>query len=188
MEQTVVLVKPDGVKRGLVGEIIARFERAGLKIVATKLIWVTQTVVGKHYQDDDNYHRNVGERTLANYKEFGFDPKEKLGTSDPVEIGRLVRKWNMEFLSSGPVVAILLEAHGAVKVVRKMVGSTYPSESAPGTIRGDYSLESPLAANSQGRTIRNLIHASGNVEEAAFEKKLWFKEKEIYEYKRVGEE
>lgn len=182
MEQTVVLIKPDGVKRGLIGEIVARFEKAGLKIIAMKLIWVIQTLVGKHYRDDDAYHRGVGERTLANYKEFGFDPNEKLGTSDPVEIGRLVRKWNMEFLSSGPVVAVLLEGFGAIKVVRKIVGSTYPSESPPGTIRGDFSLESPLVANSQGRTIRNLIHASGSAEEAEFERKLWFKEKEIYEY------
>ena len=188
MEKTVVLVKPDGVKRGLVGEIITRFEKAGLKIVAMKLIWVTQTLVGKHYKDDDNYHRGVGERTLANYKEFGLDPNEKLGTSDPVEIGRLVRKWNMEFLSSGPVVAMLLEGEEAVRIVRKIVGTTYPSEAPPGTIRGDYSLESPKVANTQGRTIRNLIHASGNVEEAEFERKLWFREKEIYEYKRAGEE
>jgi nucleoside-diphosphate kinase len=188
MERTVVLIKPDGVKRGLIGEIISRFEKAGLKIVAMKLIWVTQTLVGKHYKDDDNYHRGVGERTLANYKEFGLDPNEKLGTDDPVEIGRLVRKWNMEFLSSGPVVAMLFEGYEAVRIVRKIVGSTYPSESPPGTIRGDYSLESPKVANTQGRTIRNLIHASGNIEEAEFECKLWFREKEIYEYKKVGEE
>ncbi|MDO8551886.1 MAG: nucleoside-diphosphate kinase [bacterium] len=188
MEQTVVLIKPDGVKRALTGEIIGRFERISLKIVSMKMVWVTQTVVGKHYQDDINYHRKVGERTLANYKEFGIDPNEKLGTNDPVEIGRLVRKWNMEFLSSGPVIAMLLEGPEAVRMVRKIVGATYPSESNPGTIRGDYSVESPMVANTQGRTIRNLIHASGNVEEANFERKLWFHEKEIYPYKRVGEE
>lgn len=125
MEKTVVLVKPDGVKRGLVGEIIARFERAGLKIISMKMIWVDQDLVGKHYKDDEDYHRSVGERTLANYQEYGLDPNEKLGTDDPVEIGKLIRSWNMEFLSSGPVVAILLEGYQAVKVVRKIVGQTY---------------------------------------------------------------
>lgn len=188
MEKTVVLIKPDGVKRGVVGDILDRFEKIGLKIISLKMIWVDQDTVGKHYQDDEAYHRKVGERTLENYKEFGLDPNEKLGTNDPVEIGRLIRKWNMEFLSSGPVVAILLEGPEAVRMVRKLVGTTYPSESAPGTIRGDYSVESPMIANTQGRTIRNLIHASGNVEEAKFERKLWFHEKDIYDYKRVGEE
>lgn len=188
MEKSVVLIKPDGVKRGLVGEIIQRFERAGLKIAAMKMIWVTKTLVGKHYRDDNDYHRGVGERTLANYKEFGLDPNEKLGTADPVEIGKMVRKWNMEFLSSGPVVAILFEGYDAIRIIRKIVGSTYPSESAPGTIRGDFSLESPKVANTQKRTVRNLIHASGNQEEAEFERQLWFHEDEIYTYKRLDEE
>ncbi len=164
MEKTVVLVKPDGVRRGLVGEIVARFERAGLKICAMKMVWVSKTLVGKHYADKEDYLRTVGERTLENYKQFGLDPNEKLGTSDPVEIGRKVREWNVEFLSSGPVVAMLLSGFEAIRIVRKIVGSTYPSEAPPGTIRGDYSLESPMAANTQSRTIRNLIHASGNQE------------------------
>ena len=179
---TVVLIKPDGVKRRIVGEIISRFEKIGLTITASKLIWVDKTLVGKHYQDDNDYHKKVGVRTLENYKKYGFDPKERLGTSDPVEIGKLVRKWNMEFLSSGPVFALLLIGDGAVEVVRKIVGFTYPAEALPGTIRGDYSFESAYSANLEKRTIRNLIHASGNKEEAQFEKKLWFKEKEIYFY------
>ncbi len=182
MEKTVVLVKPDGVKRGLIGDILARFERVGLKLVAAKLIWVNKTHIGKHYKDDKDYHKSVGIRTLENYKNYGLDPKEKLGTADPIGIGKLVRKWNIEFMTSGPVMAMLLEGPGAVALVRKIVGHTYPAEAIPGTIRGDYSLESAYLANTEGRTIRNLIHASGTVEEARFERKLWFKEKEIYKY------
>lgn len=181
-EQTIVLIKPDGVKRGIIGEVIARFERVGLKILAAKLIWVDKTLVGKHYKDDRDYHRGVGIRTLENYKKYGLDPKEKLGTKDPVEIGKLVRKWNMEFLSSGPVLAVIFEGPDAISIVRKMIGHTYPAESLPGTIRGDYSLESVYLANNQSRAIKNLIHASGSKEEAEFERKLWFKEDEIYSY------
>lgn len=182
MEQTVVLVKPDGVKRGIIGDILSRFERVGLKICAAKLIWVDKTVVGKHYKDDNAYHKSVGEKTLENYQKYGIDPGENLGTRDPVKIGKLVRKWNMEFLSSGPVFAILLEGPGAIAVVRKIVGHTFPAEALPGTIRGDYSADSSFDANIQKRTVRNLIHASGSKEEAEFEKKLWFKKKEIYNW------
>lgn len=188
MEQTVVIIKPDGVKKGIVGDILSRFERVGLKLAAAKLIWVDKTTVGKHYRDDREYHKSVGEKTLANYKEYGLDPNENLGTRDPVKIGQLIRRWNMEFLSSGPVFVILLEGPGAIKLVRKIVGNTFPADATPGTIRGDFSLESAFTANVEGRTVRNLIHASGSLKEAKFEKKLWFKRKEIYKYKRVGEE
>lgn len=182
MDQTVVLVKPDGVKRGIVGDILSRFERVGLKICAAKLVWVDARAVGKHYKDDNVYHRTVGEKTLENYQKYGIDPGENLGTKDPIKIGKLVRKWNMEFLSSGPVFAILLEGPGAIAVVRKIVGHTFPAEALPGTIRGDYSLDSSFGANIEKRTVRNLIHASGSKEEAEFEKKLWFKKKEICNY------
>ena len=155
-EYTVVLIKPDGVRRGIVGEIISRFERVGLVISASKLIWVNEVVVGKHYKNDTDYLKVVGERTLENYAKYGLDPKEKLGTKDAIKIGKLVRKWNIEFLTSGPVFAMLWEGFGAILTVRKMIGHTYPAEAIPGTIRGDYSLESAYQANSEGRTIKNV--------------------------------
>jgi len=182
MEQTVVLVKPDGVKKGIIGEIISRFERVGLKIVAAKVVRVDKTFVGKHYPNDEDYLRSVGEKTLENYKKYGLDSKEKLGLTDPVEIGRMVRKWNMEFLSSGSVLALLLEGPDAIFIVRKLIGHTFPSEALPGTIRGDFSLDSAFQSNVQKRTTQNIIHASGSKEEAVFERKLWFKEDEIYSY------
>ncbi len=181
-DYTVVLIKPDGVRKGIVGDILRRFERVGLTIAAAKMIWVGKTLVGKHYPDKVGYHRSVGERTLEHYKKYGFDSEENLGTSDPVEIGRMVRKWNMEFLSSGPVFAMLLVGQSAIEIVRKMIGLTYPADAAPGTIRGDYSTESAYIANMSKRTIQNLVHASGSKEEAEFERKLWFKEDEIYQY------
>lgn len=188
MEKSVVLIKPDGVKRGLVGEIIRRLERAGLKIIALKMVWVNKDLVGKHYADKKDYLLSVGKKTLETYKKYGKDPRESLGTMDPLKIGKIVRKWNMEFLSSGPVVAMLLEGPGAVVVVRKIVGPTFPLDALPGTIRGDYSFDSAHYANEKKRVVKNLIHASGDVKEAKFERQLWFQEKEIYAYKSSEEE
>lgn len=181
-DYTVVLVKPDGVRKGVVGELFSRFERVGLKLAAAKLIWVDKTHVGKHYKDDEDYHKTVGEKTLENYQKYGLDVGEQLGTKDPVEIGKKIREWNMEFLSSGPVFAMLLKGADAVRIVRKLVGHTFPAEAQPGTIRGDYALDSAYLANVQKRTTQNIVHASGSKEEAEFERKLWFKEQEIYDY------
>ena len=182
-EYSVVLIKPDGVRRGLVGEIIARFERVGLRIAAAKLIWVDAEHVGKHYSSDEEYCLAVGKGTLKNYKKYGIDPKEDLGSKDPLKIGRMIRKWNMDYLTKGPVFALLLEGPGVVMLVRKMVGSLFPFDSAPGTIRGDFALDSFITANvTRKGSALNIIHASGADEEAEFERKLWFKESEIYEY------
>lgn len=178
-EFSVVLVKPDGVKRNLTGEIISRLERVGLKMIACKLVIVDETVADKHYGYDDQWFQNVGEKLIEFYKEHGIDPNEEIGTMEPKEVGKMVQKWNVEYLTEGPVLAMIWKGPHAVEIIRKMVGSTYPQQSAPGTIRGDFSFESPLVANSKKRSIRNLIHASGSIEEAKLERQLWFKEKEI---------
>lgn len=182
MDHTVVLIKPDGVRRGIIGEILTRFEKVGLKLLAAKLIWVDATHVGKHYRDDDTYNTFVGTKMLENYAKHGLDVKEYIGTLEPLEMGRKMREWNMELLSSGPVFAMLLEGHGAVPLVRKMIGSLFPADSMPGTIRGDYSLDSVFAANQLKRPTLNIVHASGSKEEADNERQLWFKEKEILTY------
>jgi len=187
-EKSVVLLKPDAIKRGLIGEILSRFEKAGLKIIALKMVWVDQDLVAKHYPDEKEYLTSVGNKTLKTYEEYGEDPKEQLGTQDPYAIGQMVRKWNIEFLTSGPVVAILLQGLHAVDAIRMMVGNTLPRFAEPGTIRGDYSLDSPILANMQKRTIRNMVHASGKIAEAQFEEELWFRKNEIHDYKRVDED
>jgi len=188
-EQSLVLVKPDGVKRGLAGEIITRFEKAGLKIVAMKMIWVDKEFAGKHYPEErTELLEGIGKKTLETYEKYGKDPGEELGTKDALEIGRMVNRWNMDFLSSGPVVAILLEGPHAIENVRMVVGATLPVFADPGTIRGDYSLDSPALANERKRSVHNLVHASGNSEEAEYEKQLWFRNEEIQDYKRVDED
>lgn len=188
-ERTVVLVKPDGVKRALIGEVIHRFEKAGLKIVSLKMVWVDKELVTKHYPDSrTELLEGIGKKTLDTYEKYGKDPKEELGTMDPLEIGRMVNSWNIDLLTSGPVVAILLEGIHAIDNVRMMAGNTLPVFAAPGTIRGDFSIDSPALANTKKRSVRNIVHASGNLEEAKYEEQLWFRESEIYDYKRVDEE
>ena len=163
-QQSVVLVKPDGVKRGLIGELITRFEKAGLKIVAMKMVWVDKELVNKHYPESrTELMKAIGTKTLESYAKYGKDPNEEMGTMDPVEIGKMVNKWNIEFLSSGPVVAMLMEGVHAIESIRLIVGTTVPATAAPGTIRGDYSIDSPALANAKKRPLRNLIHASGNL-------------------------
>lgn len=188
IQRSVVLVKPDGVKRGLVGDIIHRFEKAGLKLVAMKMIWVDKDIVEKHYPESrTELMEAIGKKTLEAYEKYGKDPHEEMGTKDAAEIGRLVNKWNMEFLSSGPVVAMILEGAHAIESIRMMVGHTLPLMAQPGTIRGDYSIDSAALANDRKRSVRNLIHASGNEEEARYEVELWFHDHEIYRYRRVDE-
>ncbi len=177
-----VLVKPDGVRRGLTGEILGRFERVGFKIIALKLIWVDRGHVAQHYKNEKEYLTSIGERTLADYKKYGFDPNESLGTKDAYKIGQMIRRWNMDALTDGPVVAVLIEGTNAVEIVRKMTGSTNTTEAIPGTIRGDFSADTPVLATLEKRPIRTIIHSSGTKEEAEFEKKLWFKNSEIYKY------
>jgi len=187
LEQTVVLVKPDGVKRGLVGEIISRFEKAGLKIVAMKMVWIDEEIAFKHYSVSDEWYEEVGRKMREFYLKQGYDPGEEFNKLTNRQIGERVQRWNVDYLTEGPVVAMLLEAPGAVEIVRKIVGPTYPRQAPPGTIRGDYSFDSPLLSNIKGRSVHNLIHASGTVSEAKIEKELWFKEEEIHSYPRVEE-
>lgn len=187
MERTFVAVKPDGVARGLVGEIISRFEKLGLKILAIKMLWPDEELATKHYGDSPEWYKKNGERTLAFFKEQGLDVKEVLGSDDPIELAKMVRRWLFDYLTSGPVVAMVLEGPHAVELVRKHVGHTYPLNAAPGTIRGDYHYESPTTANLNKRAIVNLIHASGAPDEAEFEVSLWFLEDELHSYKRHGE-
>lgn len=187
MEQSVVLVKPDGVQRGLIGEIVSRFEKAGIKIVAMKMVRVGKEFAVKHYGYSDEWFENVGKKVKEFYKEKGYDPGEDFSKLTNMEIGKTVQGWNVDYLTEGPVVAMVLEAPGVVEIVRKMTGSTYPQSAPPGTIRGDFSFDSPLLSNIKRRSVYNLIHASGTPDEAQLEKQLWFKENEIQSYKRVEE-
>lgn len=187
-ERTVVLVKPDGVKRGLVGQIISRFESRGLKVVALKMVWPTREHSAGHYSGSEDWLRGIGEKTLDAFREYGMNVVDKMGTADPIEIGKMVQGWNVDYLASGPVVAMIVEGMHAVSTVRKLTGHTMPIKAEPGTIRGDFSVDSNTAANLESRTVRNLIHASGDPAEAAHEIEHWFAPEDIHDYKRSDED
>lgn len=154
MERTLVLLKPDAVERGLIGEIVQRFERAGLKIAGLKMVWPKKEHAAKHYTED-----------LA------------------IRRGQHVRDLMIEMLTSGPVVAVCLEGVEAVENVRKLVGTTEPKSAAPGTIRGDYSHVSFKHADEKKMGVYNLVHASGDAKDAAYEIPVWFSEEELHNFK-----
>lgn len=187
-ERTVVLIKPDGVKRGLIGEIIARIEKRGLKVIALSMVHPTREQIDEHYPKDPGWVKRLGEKSLATYAKYGWDPIEEMGTDDPMEIGKEVRKWLMEFMTSGPMVKMVVEGIHAVDMVRKLVGNSIPALAEMGTIRGDFSVDSAALANKDHRAVHNLVHASETQEEAEHELNFWFSPEEIYPYKRAEED
>jgi nucleoside-diphosphate kinase len=183
IERTLVILKPDAIKRGIMGDVIDRFEKRGLKIIGAKMFRPSEDILNKHYPiDRDEFVEGIGSRTLAGYKDLGLDPKKQFGHEDAMKIGHEVRQWLVDFMSSGPVFAMVIEGPNAIQVVRKIRGNTEPMRAELGTITGDYSFDSSAFANAQGRPIKNLVHASGNLEEAEFEVGLWFSESELFDY------
>lgn len=178
-EQTLVVIKPDGVQRALIGEIIKRYERSGLKLAGLKMFVPTATLAEKHYTIDKTWKRKVGEKAIESYLKKGIKPP----TNDPIVIGDRVLGNLKKYLSSGPVIAMVWQGAHAVRVVRKITGSTEPLTSDVGTIRGDFVIDSYEMSDTDNRAVRNLIHASGEVDEAKKEIPLWFKKDELISYK-----
>jgi nucleoside-diphosphate kinase len=187
-ERTVLLIKPDGVKRGLVGEIISRIEKRGLKLIALQMIWAKPNQIDDHYPKDEAWLKRIGEKTGKNYQTYGFDVKKELGTNDPMAIGKMIRQWLIDYMTSGPMVKMVVSGIHAVDMVRKIAGNTMPSVAEMGTIRGDFSVDDATAANRGRRAIHNLVHASEIEKEAENEILLWFAPEEIHDYKRAEED
>lgn len=182
-ERTLVVVKPDGVQRSLVGEIIKRYESVGFKLVATKMVVPTPEHIEQHYTLDPEWRRVTGEKTIAAYEKRGKQPP----SNDPLEITRVILDNLKKYMSAGPVVAMVWQGAHVVEVVRKITGGTEPLTSDVGSIRGDYVLDSYQMSDVDGRAVRNLVHASGSVGEAEAEIKHWFKDEEIVNYRLLNE-
>ncbi len=183
-ERTFCMIKPDGVKRALVGDIIHRFEKAGLKLVAISMFVPTADQVRAHYpMSDEAWVARLGEKSLSAFDGLDIKPEDLLGSADSSVIGRSVADSLVEFMTSGPVVAMVFEGVQAITMVRKLCGHTLPFKADVGTIRGDYSVDSPSVANFEMRPIHNIIHASETPEEAANEIALWFGDVAIPGYK-----
>lgn len=183
MEKSLVLIKPDGVQRGLIGEIIGRFERAGLKLIALKMVHPSHEDVDKHYALTEEWMKAVYTKAKAKFDERG----EPFPYPDHVAYGTAIKNGLVDFLKSAPIVAMVLEGEQAVGLIRKLVGATEPASAVPGSIRGDLSHDTYALSNAQNRPIRNLIHASGNVEEADKEIPVWFSDVELYKYEHVND-
>jgi len=178
-QQTLVLIKPDGVLRGIVGEILIRFERVGLKIVAIKMVQAQREVLEKHYAKDEAWMKTTGER----YKKKSDLPEN----TDAVEIGRDIAEGLITDMQVSPIIAIVFEGHNAVMTVKRLTGPTNIDKAMPGTIRGDYSHDTFDLANRSNRPNITIIHATDNPEESQKEIDFWFSPNEIHSYKKPEE-
>lgn len=182
-ERTLVILKPDAVQRGLVGEIISRIEKTGLKLVAMKTIMAEADKCWTHYNKDEEWFLKKGNLTVENRKSAGM-PIEK----EAIEYGRDIIGALVKFMTCGPVIPMVWEGNQAVGIVKKLVGATEPLSSDGGTIRGDFTIDSFELANFDERAVRNLIHCSDQPEEAIREIQIWFKEEELLKYRLVAEQ
>ncbi|HEC32660.1 MAG TPA: nucleoside-diphosphate kinase [Candidatus Kaiserbacteria bacterium] len=182
-EKTLVIIKPDGIQRSLIGEVIGRYERVGLKLVGLKMSVVEEDAVEKHYTLDPSWRTVTGEKAIESYKKKGLTPPSE----DPLEVTAKILDNLKKYMTSGPVIIMVWQGAHAVELVRKIVGGTEPLSSDVGTIRGDYVLDSYQIADSDGRAVRNIVHASGSVEEANNEIKHWFSDDEIIDYRIIQE-
>lgn len=182
-ERTLVIVKPDGVQRGLMGEVLRRIERTGLKFSAVKMLVPKEEQCWEHYHKDDEWFHSKGGRIVDDRKAQGL-PIEK----EAVEYGRDIIRANVNFFTSGPVLVMVVEGNQSVAIVKKLVGGTEPSTSDVGTIRGDLTVDSYELSSIDNRAVRNLVHCSDKPEEAEREIKIWFSEDDIVKYRLVAEQ
>ncbi len=183
-EKTLVIIKPDGVQRTLIGEIIKRYERSGLKIVGLKMVTVDSDFVRQHYTTDPEWFLKTGKKTIESYKKKGKNPP----SDDPLKVTEIVFKNLVKYLTSGPVVAMVWQGMHAAGIVKKITGITEPLTSDMGTIRGDLTIDSYEVADVDNRAVRNLVHASSSPEEAEKEIALWFKPEELMNYRLINDE
>ena len=182
-ERTLVLLKPDAVQRSLMGEVIRRIERTGLKFVAFKFLVANRDQLVRHYNKDDAWFLSKGTRVLEDRKAHGL-PVEK----EAIEYGREIIDLIVHFMTAGPILAFVVQGNESVAVVKKLVGATEPKTSDVGTIRGDYTVDSYDHSSVQNRAVRNLVHCSESSSEAEREIAVWFKEDEIVKYKLLQEQ
>ena len=183
-ERTLVIIKPDGVQRSLIGEIIKRYEQIGLKLVGIKMIIPTVEMIEQHYTLDPNWRKVTGEKTIKSYKDKGLKPPSE----DPLEITAIILNNLKKYMTSGPVIAMIWQGAHVVEIVRKLTGGTEPLTSDVGTIRGDFVLDSYQMSDTDNRAVRNVIHASGSTEEAEQEIKHWFSKEELHDYRLIQEQ
>lgn len=182
-ERSLVILKPDAIQRSLMGEIIKRIERTGLKFTAMKLTVLDEETLWKHYNKDDAWFEKKGSNIVREMEERNMAVEKPA-----IEYGKDILRHLIKFMTSGPVLAMIVEGNGATGIVTKLVGGTEPLTADIGTIRADFTLDSYALAGLDGRAVRNLVHCSESPVEAEREIALWFSEKEILKYRLVQEQ
>ncbi len=182
-ERTFVILKPDSIQRSLVGDVISRIERTGLKLVGMKFVLANEELLWKHYDKKDDWFLSKGQKIIENRQALGL-PVEM----EAMEYGKEIIRALIKFMTCGPIVPMVWEGNQAVAVVKKIIGSTEPTTSDVGTIRGDLTLDSYEIANLDDRAVRNLAHCSDQVSEAQREIALWFNENELLNYRLIAEQ
>lgn len=184
MERTLIIIKPDAVKRGLVGKVIETFENVGLKLITAKMLKPSEDVIKHHYPGTPEWIKEMGEKTLASFKQSGKDVREIMKTSDPAQLGSFVYERLVKYWMEGPIVVMVWSGPDAVQIARKLRGHTIPLLSQTGTLHSDFSFDSSTLSSGFDRVVKTFIHASGSVEEAEREIKYWFPKLEMKEYER----
>ena len=182
-KRSFVILKPDTVQRSLIGELISRLERTGLKMTAMKMILATEDQCWKHYNKNEEWFLSKGERVVENRQKAGLAIEK-----DAIEYGRDIIRALVNFMTCGPIIVMIFEGNQAIGIVKKIVGGTEPLSSDVGTIRGDFTLDSYELSNLDNRAVRNLIHCSDEVAEAEREISLWFSPEEIIKYRLISEQ
>ncbi len=184
MERTLIIIKPDAVKRGLIGTVLDTFEKVGLKLMVAKMLTPSADVIKHHYPGTPEWIKEMGEKTLSSFKQSGVNVKEKMGTDDPAKLGKFVYDRLVKYWMEGPIVVMVWQGPDAIQIARKLRGHTIPLLSQTGTLHSDYSFDSSTLSASLDRVVKTFIHASGSVDEAEREIKYWFPKTELKNYKR----
>ncbi len=183
-EQTLIIIKPDAVKRGLVGKIVETFENVGLKLTAAKMFRPDKEVIKNHYSGTVEWIREMGEKTLTSFKQSGADVMKTFKTEDPSKLGAFIYERLIKYWMEGPIIVMVWQGPNAITVARKLRGHTIPALATPGTLLAQFSFDSSPLSSSLDRVVKTFVHASGSVEEAEREIKYWFKDVKFKEYER----
>lgn len=184
MEKTLIIIKPDAVKRGLIGKIIETFEKVGLKLIAAKMLRPSENVIKNHYPGTPEWIREMGKKTIASFKQSGQDVKKIMKTDDPIQLGTFVYERLIKYWMEGPIVVMIWSGPDAIQIARKLRGHTIPLLSQTGTLHSDFSFDSSTLSSSLDRVVKTFVHASGSVDEAEREIKYWFPKLELKNYER----
>lgn len=184
VEQTLIILKPDAVKRGLIGKVIETYENVGLKLMAAKMLKPSADVIKNHYPGTSEWIKEMGEKTISSFKQSGDDVMKTFKTDDPTKLGQFIYDRLIKYWMEGPIVVMVWAGPNAVTVARKLRGHTIPSLAVPGTLLAEYSFDSSPLSASLDRVVKTFIHASGSVDEAEREIKYWFKDEKFKDYER----